>query len=208
MTLEISLVSTDSIYGSVFTLLNRKRYTSENLSGADAIDYALDFLSENINTLDAILVDKNLINIISSKQTLSIMDFLSLKFMMAQSGVDVLMYAVADNEVNQESIPNNIREYNILDNTSMIEGFIPTVIKYSVDEISGNIGDVYSRMLTTYNPFNKTIFGNTKNPIEANVNTLINAEKVSGNIVEGLVVSINSLFLYLGKTINVIYPKS
>jgi len=200
MFIEVNLVGNDQIvFANLFDLRARKRYQVQD--DAEAMAKIVEFLKDNISVIDATIADKSLVTRLQSIETLSINDFLSLKFILAQSGIDILAYTVAEEEVNPELIDNGIYEYNIVDVLYPENSFLRRATKVAVSQESSHLSDVYKRIQEIYEFFESDLLSDYKNPISAQIDTIKQTEELIGRTPDGLTTFVNSVFEYMGKQI-------
>lgn len=207
MTIEINLVGN---YGQVFTnyfeLRSRKRVQVENDS--EIMKAIAEFIVENISDIDAAISDRGLSSRLSNLAELSINDYLSLKFLLAQSGLDILTNIVGEQEVNSEGIDKGILEYNIIDTNYPEESFLHRATKVVTTQESSHISDVYSKIQEVYEFFDTPIFDGYENPMKKQIDLVKETETLIGKSPEGSTMFINSVLDYMGKRIILIINNS
>lgn len=198
MTIELNLVFSQGIYASVFSLLARQRTKIE--STEDTMAAVLKFLNDNSEVLRDTLSDEDLINRIISTEFLTISEFMSLKYLLASSGVDVLVYEVADLEVDPESIPEDQTEYMIINDLDITNG-VKLASKFVVPSKEIDLYSVYAKAIEVGNFFTTELTKGYKNPLLNALSTLKQSEQLLGNSPVGITTAIESMLKYLGISI-------
>lgn len=195
MLIEFNLVKNRDIFTPVYEVIARERKEAEN--GEMALAHMCEFISSNVASFDAALADKSLVTKLQGIQSLTISDFYSLKFILANSGVDLLMYAVSDREVNDQEIPADFLEYNSVDYNDVFDGFIPRASKMNASSESMNMSQVYERVINAYGYFDGSITEGYLNPLKTNLDLLKQTEVALGVSPTNITSYINSVLEYL-----------
>jgi hypothetical protein len=202
MNLELNLVKNAGIYDKVFTLLSRTRVKVSNDS--EVMSSILAFIGENINVFDSVFSDKGFVDRLESLDTLTNEHLFGLKFIMAQSGIDLIFYTVSDDEDNPVDIPEGLLEYisiNSIHSTSLITKF---ATKFVMSESSLKVSEVYKTMNEIYDNFGGELLSDLMNPIQSQIQFLERDENYIGVTPTSITNYLNSVFNYLGKDLIVI----
>lgn len=195
--LEINLVKCQGPFSPVYTLISRERIVAND--AGDIIDAAMNFLKANSDTLAAGLADTDLVARIMNAKDVTIDSFMSLKFILAQAGMDVLVHQVAELEVGKDGIADGTNEYNVIDN--LTDGIAKIATKVVVPSNSSNLGEVYDKICNLYNFFNTELLKSYKNPLEGQLSQLKRIESAVGVSSNQITTYLNSILEYLGKSI-------
>jgi hypothetical protein len=199
MILEINLVFSQSIYANAFTLIARDRVVAEDDS--QALVKIADFIKDHIESFDAAISDKDLVNRLQTVEFRTISELFSLKFMIAAFGIDVLVNTVAELEVNPTEISENTVEYNIIDMIDAEPSFIKSASKVVVSNEAGDMHTVYSKVVDGFGFFNSQLTEGFNNPLVRALNTLKRSEELIGVSPVSITTEINSILEYLGKKV-------
>lgn len=199
MYIELNLVSNQSIFSPVYTLIARERKLVNDDS--EVITAICEFISDNITSFDAALSDKELVSRLQNLDQISIVDFYSIKFMLANSGLDILVNSVAELEVNADQIPEGMLEYNVVDNIATNQSFVKPSSKIVLDADSSDLHQVYSEIVSGFGFFQTPILSGYRNPLTANLDLLKQTEVAIGVAPTSITTYINSVLEYLGKSI-------
>lgn len=202
MNLELNLVKNTGIYDKVFTLLSRTRVKASNDS--EVMSSILAFIGENINVFDSVFSDKGLVDRLENLDTLTNEHLFGLKFIMAQSGIDLIFYTVSDDEDNPVDIPEGVLEYisiNDIHSTSLITKF---ATKFVMSESGLKVSEVYKTMNEVYDNFGGELLSDLMNPIQSQIQFLERDENYIGVTPTSITNYLNSVFNYLGKDLIVI----
>lgn len=207
MKLELNLVSVSNVYSPVYELLKRKRINYEGgVSGSIALNAIKEFLIENLDSIEPVVLDKNAVNLISSGAINNLSDLLSLKWSLAMSGIDVTYHLIAPEEVNEVEIPNDKLEYTLIDQNWVEENFLRVANKINIDSITGSIASVHRQAAEIYQFFSSDKFSD--NQLMEMIKTEESIEKTTGQIPPAISQNVNAMFSYLGKTFEVYVPQS
>ncbi len=202
MNLELNLVKNTGIYDKVFTLLSRTRVKASNDS--EVMSSILTFIGENINVFDSVFSDKGFVDRLETLDTLTNEHLFGLKFIMAQSGIDLIFYTVSDDEDNPVDIPEGMIEYisiNNIHSTSLITKF---ATKFVMSESNLKVSEVYKTMNEIYDNFGGELLSDLMNPIQSQIQFLERDENYIGVTPTSITNYLNSVFNYLGKDLIVI----
>jgi hypothetical protein len=202
MNLELNLVKNTGIYDKVFTLLSRTRVKVSNDS--EVMSSILSFIGENINVFDSVFSDKGFVDRLENLDTLTNEHLFGLKFIMAQSGIDLIFYTVSDDEDNPVDIPEGMIEYisiNNIHSTSLITKF---ATKFVMSESNLKVSEVYKTMNEIYDNFGGELLSDLMNPIQSQIQFLERDENYIGVTPTSITNYLNSVFNYLGKDLIVI----
>lgn len=202
MNLELNLVKTQSIYSKVGSLLDRRRVLVGNDS--EAMAAISSFIADNTETFDAALSNKALVSQLQDLKNLTIDELYSLKYVFASSGIDLIIMAVSDIEVNENMIPEGIIEYNVIDNLNNVSNFIKFATKIPVSSEGGVLTEMYSKVVEIHGLFEGDLFQGFQNPLEAQIGILRQTEQALGVTPSSITTYLNSVLEYLGKDIYVI----
>jgi len=199
MLLEINLVFSQSIYSNAFTLIARDRIVVEN--DDQALNQITEFIKDHIDSFDAAIPDKDLMNRLQSLELVTISDLYSLKFYLANFGLDLLFNYVAELEVNPTEISENTIEYNIIDELDSTPSFIRSASKVVINNESGDLHTVYSKVIEGFGFFESELTAGFNNPLTRSLNVLKQSEELMGVSPVAVTTEINSILDYLGKRI-------
>lgn len=200
--MELNLVKNQGIYSQVFSLLARKRVLAEN--DTDVLTEVCNFIRENLDIFDAALTNKALIGKLENIEMLTIDEFHCLKYVIANSGIDILLFGVSDVEVGADGIPEGNNEYNVIDNNLCLTSFVKFCTKVLADSKTSNFGKVYSTIADMYGFFEGELFTGFRNPISTQLQVINEAEKLLGVAPTSSTQYLNSILDYLGKNVIVI----
>lgn len=199
MILEINLVFSKSIYSNAFTLIARER--TEITDDEQALIKIADFIKDHIDSFDAAIPDKDIINRLQTVEFTTISEFFSLKFLIANFGLDILVNLVSELEVNPDTISENTIEYNIIDMFDANPSFIKYASKVVTTSESGDMYTVYSKVVDGFGFFNSPLTEGFNNPLNTALSTLKKSEELIGVSPVSITTQINSILEYLGKRI-------
>jgi len=207
MVIEINLVGNQNqVYTNLFEFRARKR--AQVADDAEAMGAIAAFLAENIAIIDAAIADKGLVSRLQGLQTLSINDYYSLKFLLAQSGLDILTFIVAEQEVNSDNLDRGILEYNVIDTNYPDNSFLHRATKITAESDSSHMSEVYAKIQEIYNFFESDLFEGYKNPMANQIDLIKETETLIGKAPEGSTLFVNSVLEYMGKQIILIVNKN
>jgi len=187
------------MFSPVYTLLMRKRINIDTKDNAQILQSALDFLKENHDTLVAALSDQDFVEKIMAADSTTMDEFMSIKYILTQSGLDVLVNEVAELEINPEDIEEGTNEYSLIDN--LTNGTFKLATKVVLPDESSNLSMVYEKLTGLYNFFNTPVTSNYRNPLTVQLGQLKRIEETVGVASTQITSYINSVLEYLGKSI-------
>jgi hypothetical protein len=199
MLLEINLVFSQSIYSNTFTLVARDRVEVED--DGQVLNQVAEFIKNHIESFDAAIPDKDLMNRLQTLNLTTISDLYSLKFILANFGLDILCSYVAELEVNPIEISDNTIEYNIIDELDDTPSFVRGASKVVVSNEAGDLHTVYSKVIEGFGFFNSELTAGFNNPLTRSLNVLTQSETMMGVSPVPVTTEINSILEYLGKKI-------
>lgn len=197
MKLELNLVINQGIYSPVFKILDRKRV--ENYESTYVMKLIAEFIRGNDAILNNWLSDKDLVNRLSNvTDDMTVTEFMSIKYLLADAGLDILVYTVADMEVNEVEIPEGEFEFNVVDDYSVSESSIKNSTKISLKD--ENYYELYARIQDMYSFFELgSLAGYSNNPLRKSLDALRITSESMGVTPISLTNEINSTLEYLGK---------
>lgn len=203
MKIELNLVRSQEIYGNIFSLVVRDRVEVENSEGVSRA--IAKFISSNLEILDAALTDKGLVTRLGSLEFITTPDFMCLKYLLASSGLDILVWGVSDVEVNQTEIPFNTFEYNLVDDMFKVVDWVSLTNKvtYSIDSV--NITELYTTLTNGLGLFENDLFVDFGNPIKSDLEQMKRYEGVSGTVPNSIIGHFSNVLRYLGKNLVVLH---
>lgn len=199
MFLEINLVFSQSIYSNAFTLVARDRVVVDD--DDQALIQIADFIKGHIDSFDAAIPDKDLMNRLQTLELTTISELYSLKFYLANFGLDILFNYVAELEVNPTELEDNTIEYNIIDELDSTPSFIRSASKVVVNNEAGDMYTVYSKVVDGFGFFDSELTAGFNNPLTRSLNVLKQSEQLMGVSPVAVTTEINSILDYLGKRI-------
>lgn len=199
MLLEINLVFSQSIYSNTFTLIARDRV--EVSDDGQVLTQIAEFIKNHIESFDAAIPDKDLMNRLQTLDLTTVSDFYSLKFILANFGLDILCNYVAELEVNASEISDNTTEYNIIDELDDAPSFVRSASKVVVSNEAGDMHTVYSKVVEGFGFFNSELTAGFNNPLTRSLEVLTRSEELIGVSPVPVTTEINSILEYLGKKI-------
>lgn len=199
MFLEINLVFSQSIYSNAFTLIARDRMVVED--DGQVLTQVSEFIKDHIESFDAAIPDKDLMNRLQVINLNTVSDFYSLKFLLASFGLDILLSYVAELEINPSEISEGMTEYNIIDELDNTPSFVRSASKVAVENESGDLHTVYSKVIEGFGFFNSELTAGFNNPLTRSLKVLTQSEELMGVSPIAVTTEINSILEYLGKRI-------
>lgn len=198
MKVELNLIKNQGIFIPVYTLISRERF---NVDDDNIMTTICQFIRDNASVFDAALSDKELVTKLTTIESISVSELMSLKYCLASAGMDLLVNQVAEEEVNPDSIPEGIAEYNIIDDLDVEQGFVKFSTKVTTDQDTSSMSDVYGKIIEIFDYFSTPLTASCENPLKENMDTLLVTEKSIGRAPESVTTYINSVLEYLGKRI-------
>lgn len=202
MNLEVNLIKVPSVAGKMGTFLGRNRYSCNN--DTEALDAINKFISENMDTITAVIIDPKL-NGILTEGNLTINDLMCIKYLLSLKGLDLWYWYVSDSETNATGIEPDTFEYNVVDELNLYNSsFIPFCTKVNQLISDMKISAVYSKIIDIYGLFQGTKFNGIHNPLKNTIDSMKGSETALGTVPGTLTTYTNSVLEYLGKNIKVI----
>lgn len=158
--IEVTLISATE--GSrVGRFVSRKRASLEQL-GVNKNQFIQGFLRDNMDTLETVLHNPDLVNLINSDTLLNNKDIASIKYTLSTVGYQMLVTFTADDEVNSVTIPTGEVEYNIVDWT-FLQNDLPVSTKES-SALGGSVVPVLTRAVESLGLYSEDKFKGVNNP--------------------------------------------
>lgn len=206
MKLELNLVESPVMGSSTVNLLERNTVLLETEDAAGVLDQVFTFLTENLPTISSIVTNAEAINFLRSATSLTLPEFLSLRWVFGQSGLDVQVYALNESETaNRIGIDMDSYEYNIVNHNFTVANFVPSVSKITLGVDSNRISDVYQKAYDEGGFMPAEVVG-INNGLQANIKQLMDTEKLTGKIISGLSTYISNTLDFFGVDIVIILP--
>jgi len=199
MILELNLVFSQSIYANAFTLVARDRVMADD--DDQVLEKIAEFIKNHIDSFDAVIADKDLVNRLQTVQFRTISELYSLKFMIASFGLDILFNSVAELEVNPQEVSENTTEYNIIDELDSDPSFVRSTSKVVISNEAGDLHTVYSKIIEGFGFFDSELTAGFNNPLTRDLNVLKQSEELMGISPVAVTTEINSILSYLGKKV-------
>jgi hypothetical protein len=121
--------------------------------------------------------------------------------LLASFGLDILVFSVAEEEVNPSEVEDGTTEYNVIDELDSTPSFVRRSSKVVVSNEAGDLHTVYSKVIEGFGFFNSELTAGFNNPLTRNLNVLTQAETLMGVSPVPVATEINSILEYLGKKI-------
>lgn len=201
MNLEINLTKLGSIYSQSSQILARRRSKVDD-SGT-AMNEIVDFISKNMDTINMAVTDKELIGNLEVLKSLSIDEFQSLRYRLAEAGLGLLAWKVSDMEVNSQGIPAGSLEYNIVDFNDC-DLFIPQCTKITGSKEAIFASAIYKRISDIYGIFEGPIFEGSANPITQDTRVMKEMEDLNLPVSPALISHVNSILDFMNRKIFII----
>jgi len=201
MYLELNLVKTDSIYSVYGKSLARNRVIVNN--DTEVITEVIKFIGDNFSIFDSALTDKNLVAKLSNLKFMSIDEFQSLRYILTYNKLDIRYWAISESE-SDEDIPNNNFEYNIVDYSNMVSGFVPFCTKLLVDRNRDSIAEIYNKIMEMYGLFQGDLFDDGINPIKRDIEVMRVQESTVGFVPADIANHTNLVLEFVKKYIYII----
>jgi len=202
MNLELNLVKNQGVYSQVFSLLARKRVPAE--TDTEVLTEVCNFIRENLDIFDAAVTNKALISQLEKIDMMTIDEFSCFKFVIANSGIDLLIFGVSDVEVDSDGVPAGKIEYNVIDNNQCLTSFVKFCTKVLADDKTSDFGDVYKNIIDMYGFFSGELFTGFRNPLSTQLQVINESERLLGVAPASSTQYVNSILEYLGKNVIVI----
>ena len=195
--IEVTLVSAEE--GSrVGRFVSRRRANLEQL-GVNKNQFIQGFLRDNMGDLETILHNPDLVDLINSSTLLNNKDIASIKYILSTVGYQMTVTFVADDEANPVDIPIGETEYNVVDNTWIVDD-LPVASKFSV-AVGSSFTSVLNSIVESHGFFDKDKFAGVSNPLVSLLNQAKDDEKVAGTPSPALINRIYEILNQLGVTI-------
>lgn len=202
MNIEFSLVYSESFPARVFSLMMRSRIVANN--DEEILDGVCKFVTENIEQFDQVLIDKDMVNRLKNLQLTTISELYSLKYLLAQSGLDILIHQVAELEINADGIEEGGEEVIVVNNLDATSAIARPAAKIHHNEADDSKSALYSKIVDMYGFFSTDLTAGFKNPFTSLLDQLKRINDSIGVSPESFIIPIESTLEYLGKSIIVI----
>jgi len=200
MKLELNLVSSNNTFDVQFKLIERKRIFVEDNNPLEALEWCFKFLADNISVIEASTSNTELVRFLSAPKDYTISDLMCVKYLLTLSGLDFLVYALADGEdSNPDGIADDEIEYTLLDFNYVSNSFIPTASKVTMNKLEANLYSIYKKIIEDNSLFNKKYLLNDNvlmPSVKVLEETYLSTSKEPAPIVSGIEIILG----YLGKT--------
>lgn len=174
--IEVTLISATE--GSrVGRFVSRKRASLEQL-GVNKNQFIQGFLRDNMDTLETVLHNPDLVNLINSDTLLNNKDIASIKYTLSTIGYQMLVTFTADDEVNSVTIPTGEVEYNIVDWT-FLQNDLPVSTKES-SALGGSVVPVLTRAVESLGLYSEDKFKGVNNPLSGLLRQIADDESTTG----------------------------
>lgn len=174
--IEVTLISATE--GSrVGRFVSRKRASLEQL-GVNKNQFIQGFLRDNMDTLETVLHNPDLVNLINSDTLLNNKDIASIKYTLSTVGYQMLVTFTADDEVNSVTIPTGEVEYNIVDWT-FLQNDLPVSTKES-SALGGSVVPVLTRAVESLGLYSEDKFKGVNNPLSGLLRQIADDENTTG----------------------------
>lgn len=211
MQLELTLIKSNGTYNPVSKLLRRTRYKINDDS--DLMKCIMGFLNDNIEIINSAFENKLIPQRIKALQSLDTDELIGLKYMLQSVGLDILYWAVADNEVNPSVITDGTVEYNIVDREYGFTGMTRLNTKVSMPKHDMDITYLYTKISEAFHLFEGPLFENiVANPIQEDIDriqAMNDIDETTGAMIvsrfpQTIAMHANMIIQYLGFDIYVI----
>lgn len=174
--IEVTLISATE--GSrVGRFVSRKRASLEQL-GVNKNQFIQGFLRDNMDTLETVLHNPDLVNLINSDTLLNNKDIASIKYTLSTVGYQMLVTFTADDEVNSVTIPTGEVEYNVVDWT-FLQNDLPVSTKES-SALGGSVVPVLTRAVESLGLYSEDKFKGVNNPLSGLLRQIADDENTTG----------------------------
>lgn len=174
--IEVTLISATE--GSrVGRFVSRKRASLEQL-GVNKNQFIQGFLRDNMDTLETVLHNPDLVNLINSDTLLNNKDIASIKYTLSTVGYQMLVTFTADDEVNSVTVPTGEVEYNIVDWT-FLQNDLPVSTKES-SALGGSVVPVLTRAVESLGLYSEDKFKGVNNPLSGLLRQIADDENTTG----------------------------
>lgn len=200
MILELNLVKINAPYSTVGELLERKHY--EVKDDAEALNSVVAFIGENTDTLGTIIPEKDFVQRLSMLKTITVDQYMSVKYLLMKSGVDIWGWVVAEAQ-QVESLPDDKQEFNVVDRLMPGTDTFSTCTKQQYNKEGYKVSDIYLKIYDSYEFFSKTNITKV-DPFTNQLQAMRDIEGALGVTSPELMAQANQMLSYLGKNIYVI----
>lgn len=206
MILELNLVKVQPgiLSNKVGELLERKTYNVED--DASAVESLIKFLGDNVDSLSAIIPDKDFITRISNLKTLSPDQFASLRFVLVSFGVDVWGWVVAENQ-QLEPVSDDKFEFNVVDKLQHVIDSFNMNTKFQLSKEGMKTSEVYQKISDSFELFSNGESGLFKvdtDPLKNQIAAVKDAEGPLGAAGDQVYAQLENMLFFVGKEIYVI----
>lgn len=174
--IEVTLISSTE-GGKVGRFVSRKRASLERL-GVNKNQFIQGFLKDNMDTLETATKNPDLLNLINSDTLLNNKDIASIRYTLSTIGYQLLVVFAADDEINPVSVASGEIEYNLVDNTFLMED-LPTVTK-DVSPLGSSIMPVLTKAVESLGFYDEDKFKGVANPLKSLLRQASDDEKNIG----------------------------
>lgn len=174
--IEVTLISSTE-GGKVGRFVSRKRASLERL-GVNKNQFIQGFLKDNMDTLETAMKNPDLLNLINSDTLLNNKDIASIRYTLSTIGYQLLVVFAADDEINPVSVASGEIEYNLVDNTFLMED-LPTVTK-DVSPLGSSIMPVLTKAVESLGFYDEDKFKGVANPLKSLLRQASDDEKNIG----------------------------
>jgi hypothetical protein len=182
--------------------LVRSRYEVSN--DGEVLAAVTKFIADNISSFQAALTDSRLIANLQNLNGLTINELFGLKYMFALKGIDLWIYYVSENAINEVDVDPGMFEYNVLDYTAITGSFVPMCTKFVQSSSENSIVKLYSDIADAYGLFEGRLFTSMNNPLKKMIEEMRHDETALGVVATMKTTYVNSILDYLKKEIKVI----
>lgn len=200
MNLEINLVKTNAVGATAFQSLNRTRVQVNTTNDINAV--LKDFILENIGEIDMHVRDKAFMAQLGNLENFDLQMLQSIKFMLATNGIDIIYYAVSEDEDAPAEVAADSVEYIAMSSVLGNAG-IPFALKCIGSAKTGTMAEVYETIMANFRLFNGDMFAN--NPMKRQIEAINTTETLIGHTPAASSNYVNSILEYLGVKLICIY---
>lgn len=201
MNLEINLVKTDAVGATAFQSLNRTRVQVNTTNDINAV--LKDFILENIGEIDMHIRDKAFMAQLGNlDDTFDLQMLQSIKFTLATNGIDIIYYAVSEDEDAPAEVAADTVEYIAMSSVLGNAG-VPFALKFIGSPKTGTKAELYETIMTNFRLFNGSMFIN--NPMKRQIDAINTTETLIGHAPVASCEYVNTILEYLGVKLICIY---
>jgi len=201
MFIEINMMKLDSIFSQAGRIIARRR---AQVTDDSYMEPLVDFINTNFDAISPAIGDKDFVKRVENLRSLTIEEFSNLRYVLAEYGFDIQIYAVSDLEKDAEGVPEGMLEYNILDLNDIRGGFIPTCTKFIGSQEDSSMSDLYSKVAEIFDIFKGNLFTGRVNPLEQDIESMKAIESAIGHAPAPLTQHASSILEFIGKRIFVL----